>query len=396
MAKRDRDSSTDDKGRARVKCLRCEADGVEAYYHRLEKHLQDTHGMSVDEYHVHHPGAPVKSEAAERADRRAKRRSGSVGRPSPEPEPETDDDGIPAYTFGCARILGRVDLDDEDKVHVPVHDEHWNIGESEQSALEALALGIETNQNVLIVGPPGVGKSTLARELAAIANAPLRYLPINGEIRTDDLMGGDQLLVDRETGQIVTKHVDGPLPEAGERGHWVLFDEFDSLPNHVGFILHGVLEEVRKLTRANGTRVVFDGNFRVIATANTLGLGDDTGHFAGTGPMNRALLDRFGIVIRVGYPEQDDEIEMLVNKCSIRRTVAENMVAVARQVREAAANETSNADLSPRRLLMWAMTTKKMGGNAVKAARYTIINRLAKEDADFVSGLVQRKFGGTP
>jgi len=391
-----RNEALDDKGRERVQCLRCKANGVVSYYHRLQKHLQTSHGMSLDEYEVHHPGAPVKSSTAERADQRAKKAKADI-HPKPTADDTHADDGEdPVYTFGCAHIVGRVDLDGDDKSHVPHHDEGWNVGASEQASLEALALGIETNQNVLIVGPPGVGKSTLARELAAIANAPLRYLPINGEMRTDDLMGGDQLLVDKETGQTVTQNVDGPLPEAGERGHWVLFDEFDSLPSHVGFILHGVLEAERKLTRANGNRVEFSEHFRVIATANTLGLGDDTGQFAGTAPMNRALLDRFGIVIRVGFPEQEDEIEMLVRKAGLRRNVAENMVKIARQVREAVANDTTNADLSPRRLLMWATTTKKMGGNVVKAARYTIINRLSKEDGDFVSGLIQRTFGGTP
>lgn len=380
----------DEKGRERIECKECGG-----FFHRLEGHLTKAHSTTVEAYTEKHPGAPTISPSVRELARKRKAKGERETKRSKPVEEEveeepTEDEG---FRFGCVSLRVRTDLTELDALFVPKHDEKWVMGANEEAALEALALGIEANANVLIVGPPGVGKSTIARELASIVNAPLRYLPINGELRVEDFMGGDQLVIDKASGQTVMKNVDGPLPEAGENGHWVLFDEFDSLPSHVGFILHGVLEENRKLTRANGKPVVFSPDFRVIATANTLGLGDDSGQFAGTAPMNRALLDRFAIVILVDYPEATDEVEMIVSKSGIDSSVAEKMVAVATKVREAVRNETSAADLSPRRLMMWAAATKRTG-NARVAAKLTVTNRLSTDDRKFVEGIVQRYFGG--
>jgi cobaltochelatase CobS len=204
------------------------------------------------------------------------------------------------------------------------------------------------------------------------------------------------LVVDEKTGQTVTEFVDGPLPEAAKKGHWLLIDEVDSGPAHVMFILHPVLESPRHLMVMGdqGQEVEFHEHFRVIATANTLGHGDDTGLYAGTAPMNEALLDRFGIVIKIDYPSPADEEAILVSRTSVKASVARQMVALANKVREAQRNETTMSSISPRRLIMWASKAARLG-DPVKAAKITITNKLSADDAAFVDGLVQRYFGSS-
>lgn len=361
----------DTRGREKVQCRLCQK-----WFHRLDVHLASKHD-GTDDYLSRFPEASLVSEWARKQDRR----EGNV----------SDDD---TFKFGVARMTMR-ECDEYDDRFVPKHDEDWVLGSDEREALEALALALQEDENVLIVGPPGVGKSTLVKELGAITNNPLRRLPGRGDMRVSDLIGSKSLRVDEASGQSITDYEGGILPDSAERGHWLLVDEVDALPAEVAFVLHPVLEPERSLVltgRQGGFETEFDPRFRFIATANTLGWGDETGLYAGTNAMNEAFLDRFGTVITMGYPEATNEIDRIVKRSGIDRGEAEKMVAVATKVRESQKNETTTASLSPRRLIMWANKAVRMG-DCVRASRYTVTNRLPSEEATFVSGIIQRIFG---
>lgn len=360
----------DDRGREKVQCRDCSL-----WFHRLDYHVASRHD-GVDAYQARHPGAPLLSESARR------KVSGSP------------DDR--SFKFGVAR-LGLREVGPDDARHVPEHDEDWTLGEVEREALDALALAIEDDENVLIVGPPGIGKSTLVKELGAITNTPVRRLPFRGDMRVSDLVGSKSLSVDASSGQSVTTYDVGPLPDAATRGYWFVADEIDAGPPEVMFTLFPVLEAVRSLVltgATGGQEVTFDPRFRFIATANTLGWGDESGMFAGTTPMNEALLDRFHTVITMGYPEPSSEVRRLVQVTGVTVPIAEKMVASAGMIREAQAKESMASSFSPRRLLMWAKKAVRMG-DPLRAAKYTVTNRLSNEESAFVLGIVQRHFGGS-
>lgn len=364
----------DRAGREKVQCREC---GM--WFHRLDVHVKKHGGTQA--YKDKYPNAPLLSETA-------RRKAKADG--------EEESDGDSTFKFGVARLKERSDLDEYDRRFLPTHDDDWVLGPDEREALEALALAMEDGENVLIVGPPGVGKSTLVKELGAIANQPVRRFAFRGDMRASDLIGKGALVVDEASGQSITQYEDGVLPDAAERGHWLMIDEVDAAPAEVDFVLHPVLEEERclMLTGKNGGEEVdFHHDFRFIGTANTLGRGDESGQFAGTAPMNEALLDRFHTVIQMNYPEKANEIARIVKRSGIEEGVADKMVAIAQAVREAQSNDTVATSLSPRRLIMWARKAKRMG-DVRRASKYTVTNRLESEDAQFVDGLIQRYFGG--
>ncbi len=356
------------------------------FYHRLDVHLSDKHSMTVEAYRKKYPGAPTLSDAAKAQD--AKKAKKTTAAPA-----ASDDKGAP-LRFGAAELFERTDLTSEDALWVPMHDEDWVLGTTEQEHLNALALAMQHDDNVLIVGPPGLGKSTLVRELAALVNQPVRRFQVDGEVRKSDLFGNKEIVVDPKTGQAITSYVDGPLIDAAEKGHWAILEEFDSCPSAVTFSLHSFLERPRQYFIAGSKRAVeFNDRFRVIATANTLGYGDETGLYAGTAPMNEALLDRFGIVIRMDYPPKDNEINILVSRTKIKVEIARIMVDVATKIRESQKQEQIMTSLSPRRLINWAAKANQLG-NSTKAAALTITNKLPPTDAKVVGELIQRFFAG--
>lgn len=286
------------------------------------------------------------------------------------------------------------ELDDYDRSFVPEDDPHWEIGPKEVAMWEAIAHELQAGGNVLIVGPTGCGKSGGVRKLAATLGRPLRRVPINDETRTSDFVGGLRAVYDEEKRASVTRYVRGVLPDALERRHWMLLDEIDSAPPGILFVLHAVLERGGQLD-VPAERVTFprEHPFGVIATANTIGRGDDSGLYAGTGVLNEAFLDRFGTVLEADYPDPETEKRILERRTGVEAPIAEKLVEVAGKVR--GEGDKVSCTLSTRRLEEWARKAVVFH-DARRGYELAVQKRLAPHDRKFLDGVCQRIMGWTP
>ena len=160
----------------------------------------------------------------------------------------------------------------------------------------AILSGFSHNRRVLIQGSHGSGKSTHIEQVAARLNWHCVRVNLDSHITRMDLIGKDGIVV--EDGHQVTRFQPGILTWALEHPVALVFDEYDAGRPDVMFVIQRVLETKGKLTLLDQNRVINPHPaFRLFATANTVGLGDVTGLYHGTQPLNQGQLDRWHITL---------------------------------------------------------------------------------------------------
>ena len=96
----------------------------------------------------------------------------------------------------------------------------------------------------------------------------------------------------------------------------LVFDEYDAGRADVMFVIQRVLEVEGRLTLLDQSRVIEPHPaFRLFATANTVGLGDATGLYHGTQPLNQGQMDRWNIVVTLNYLAHDREVDVVLARC---------------------------------------------------------------------------------
>lgn len=161
------------------------------------------------------------------------------------------------------------------------------------AAVRAALVCLLAEGHLLIEDVPGVGKTMLARALAASVHATVRRIQF-----TPDLLPGDV------TGMSVYNPVDREFEfkPGAIFAHIVIADEINrSSPKTQSALLEAM--EERQVT-VDGTSHLLEDPFLVVATQNPL-------EMEGTYALPEAQRDRFMIRISMGYPDAQNEALML-------------------------------------------------------------------------------------
>jgi MoxR-like ATPase len=147
--------------------------------------------------------------------------------------------------------------------------------------------------HLLIEDVPGVGKTTLAQSLARVFDCTFRRIQFTSDLLPSDILG---VSIFNQSGQTFNFRK-GPI-----FAHIVLADEINrTTPKTQSALLEAMSEG--KVSADNQTHPL-PRPFMVVATQNPI-------EHHGTYPLPESQLDRFLLRIKMGYPENDAEKEIL-------------------------------------------------------------------------------------
>jgi MoxR-like ATPase len=169
-------------------------------------------------------------------------------------------------------------------------------GEIVEQAIIALVAG----GSILIEDVPGVGKTTLAKALAASLDLDFQRVQCTPDLLPADIFGYS--VFDPRSGSFEFRR--GPIYT-----NLLLVDEINrASPRTQSALLEAMAEQQ---VTVEGIRRALPLPFLVLATQNPLG-------FQGTFPLPESQLDRFLFQLCLGYPDGESEIEILYGQPSRR------------------------------------------------------------------------------
>ncbi len=200
---------------------------------------------------------------------------------------------MPTDTIAPAGRLSAADVslirETADRLQASV--ERVIVGKPEVVRLALVAILCEGH--ILLDDVPGTGKTTLARSIAKSLGCSFRRIQFTPDLMPADVTGINYY--NQKLGEFVFR--EGPLVS-----QVVLADEINRATPRTQAALLEAMEE-RQLT-VEGVTVQLPRPFLVLATQNPVEL-------EGTFPLPEAQLDRFLIRLRLGYPDEDGEDDIL-------------------------------------------------------------------------------------
>jgi MoxR-like ATPase len=169
----------------------------------------------------------------------------------------------------------------------------------QEEVIEQLLIVLFSGCHCLITGAPGLAKTRLIRSLAEIIDLDFKRIQFTPDLMPSDIIGTEIIDENRQTGHREMRFYQGPIFT-----NILLADEINRTPPKTQAALLEAMEE--KQVTVAGQRRDLTKPFYVFATQNPIEL-------EGTYPLPEAQLDRFMFNIYIGYLDEDDELQVVIN-----------------------------------------------------------------------------------
>ena len=177
--------------------------------------------------------------------------------------------------------------------------------------IERILIGLLTGGHVLLEGVPGLAKTLTVRTLCDAITAKFARIQFTPDLLPADLTG--TIIYNQQKGEFTSRL--GPI-----FANLVLADEINRAPAKVQSALLEAMQE-RQVTIGDKTYPL-PRPFIVMATQNPI-------EQEGTYPLPEAQMDRFMMLIRVGYPTREEERKIMDRMTQIEPVKADALITPA-------------------------------------------------------------------
>ena len=182
--------------------------------------------------------------------------------------------------------------------------------------VERILIGLLTGGHVLLEGVPGLAKTLTVRTLCDVISAKFARIQFTPDLLPADVIG--TVIYNQQKGDFTSKL--GPV-----FANLVLADEINRAPAKVQSALLEAMQE-RQVTIGD-TSYPLPKPFIVMATQNPI-------EQEGTYPLPEAQIDRFMLMVKVGYPSREDE-RKIMDRMTLTEAPTANPVVTTEELLEA-------------------------------------------------------------
>ncbi len=175
----------------------------------------------------------------------------------------------------------------------------------QKDIVEKLLISLLAGKHSLLVGVPGLAKTLLIKTFADVLDLSFKRIQFTPDLMPSDITGTEVLETDKTTGEKIFKFIKGPV-----FANVILADEINRTPPKTQAALLEAMQE----GQVTASEKTFDlpQPFFVLATQNPI-------EQEGTYLLPEAQLDRFMFNLRVDYPSNNEEVE-IVKRTTIPQT----------------------------------------------------------------------------